>query len=64
MFDPKTVETVSGEVVNVSQITPNEGMGAGVQMTLNTGKENHLGPSWSQLVSGEPGREDRGKGQG
>jgi hypothetical protein len=49
MYDPKTVETVSGEVVSVSQITPNKGMGAGVHMTLNTGKETisvHLGPSW------------------
>jgi len=49
MYDPKTVETVSGEVVSVSQITPNKGMGAGVHMTLNAGKETisvHLGPSW------------------
>jgi hypothetical protein len=46
MYDP---ETVTGEVVSVSQITPNKGMGAGVHMTLNTGKETisvHLGPSW------------------
>jgi hypothetical protein len=49
MYDPKTVETVSGEVVSVSSMTPNKGMGAGVHMTLNTGKETisvHLGPSW------------------
>ena len=49
MYDPKTVETVSGEVVSVSQITPNKGMGAGVHMTVKTDKETisvHLGPSW------------------
>jgi hypothetical protein len=49
MYDPKTVETVTGEVVSVSQITPNKGMGAGVHMILKTGKETisvHLGPGW------------------
>ena len=60
MYDPKAVETLSGEVVSVSQITPNKGMGAGVHMTLNTGKESisvHLGPSWyleNQDVKIEP----------
>jgi hypothetical protein len=60
MYDPKTVETVSGEVVNVSQITPNKGMGAGVHMTVKTDKETvsvHLGPSWyleNQDVKIEP----------
>jgi hypothetical protein len=49
MYDPKTVETVTGEVVSVSQITPNKGMGAGVHMILKTGNETisvHLGPGW------------------
>jgi hypothetical protein len=49
MYDPKTVETVTGEVVSVSQITPNKGMGAGVHMILKTSKETisvHLGPGW------------------
>jgi hypothetical protein len=60
MYDPKTIETVSGEVVSLSQITPNKGMAAGVRMTLNTGKETvsvHLGPSWyleNQDVKIEP----------
>jgi hypothetical protein len=60
MYDPKTVETVTGEVVSVSQITPNKGMGAGIYMILNTGKETisvHLGPSWyleNQDVKIEP----------
>ena len=64
MYDPKTVETVSGEVISVSQITPNKGMGAGVHMTLNTGKETisvHLGPSW-YLENQE--RQNRGQRQG
>ena len=60
MYDPKTVETVSGEIVSVSQITPNKGMGAGVHMTVKTDKETisvHLGPSWyleNQDVKIEP----------
>jgi hypothetical protein len=60
MFDPKTVETVTGEVVSVSSIVPSKGMGTGVHMILNTGKETisvHLGPSWyleNQDVKIEP----------
>jgi len=60
MYDPKTVETVTGEVVSVSSIVPNKGMGAGIHMTLDTGKEKisvHLGPSWyleNQDVKIEP----------
>ena len=60
MYDPKTVETITGEVVSVSPITPSKGMGAGVHMTVNTGKETvsvHLGPSWyleNQDVKIEP----------
>jgi hypothetical protein len=60
MYDPKTIETITGAVVNVSSITPNKGMGAGVYMTVNTGKETlsvHLGPSWyleNQDVKIEP----------
>ena len=60
---PKTVETVSGEVISVSQITPNKGMGAGVHMTLEH-ETTHLGPSWSQLVPGESERQNRGQRQG
>jgi hypothetical protein len=60
MYDPKTIETITGEVVSVSSITPNKGMGAGVYMSVNTGKETlsvHLGPSWyveNQDVKIEP----------
>lgn len=49
MYDPKTVETVSGEVVSVDKITPAKGMSYGVHLTLKTGKETipvHLGPGW------------------
>ena len=48
MYDPKTVETVSGEVVSVDKIT-DRGMGYGVSLTLKTGKETilvYLGPGW------------------
>ena len=49
MYDPKTVETVKGEVVAVNQMTPMKGMGGGVHVSLKTEKETlsvHLGPSW------------------
>ena len=61
MYDPKTVETISGEVVNVSPVVPNKGMANGVLMTVTTGKETisvHLGPNWfieNQDVKLEPG---------
>ncbi len=48
MYDPKTVETVSGEVVSVDKIT-DRGMGYGLSLTLKTGKETilvYLGPGW------------------
>ena len=48
MYDPKTVETVSGEVVSVNR-TPFGRRGAmGVHLTLKTDKETipvHLGPA-------------------
>jgi hypothetical protein len=48
MYDPKTVETVSGEVVSVDKITA-RGMDSGVSLTLKTAKETilvYLGPGW------------------
>jgi hypothetical protein len=48
MYDPKTVETISGEVVSVDKIT-DQGLGYGVSLTLKTGKETilvYLGPGW------------------
>jgi hypothetical protein len=49
LYDPKTVETVSGEVVKVERITPMHGMSGGMYLTVKTDKEEvpvHLGPLW------------------
>ena len=49
MYDPKTVETVSGEIIVVDRITPVKGMSGGVHMNVKTDKETisvHLGPSF------------------
>lgn len=49
IFNPATVETVTGEVTAVERITPIKGMGVGVHLLLKTDKETlsvHLGPSW------------------
>ena len=49
MYDPKTVGTISGEVISVDMITPMKGMSQGVHLTLKTDKEIisvHLGPWW------------------
>ncbi len=46
MYDPKTVETVRGEVVSVAKIT-DRGKGYGVSLTLKTSRETlrvYLGP--------------------
>ena len=47
MYDPQTVETVSGKVISVDMITSMKGMSHGVRLTLKTDKETlsiHLGP--------------------
>ncbi len=60
MFDPKTVETISGEVVSVDKITPMKGMYYGVHLMVKTEKATisvHLGPGWyieNQDVKIEP----------
>ena len=49
MYDPKTVETISGEIVAVDRITPMKGMTGGVHMNVKTDKETisvQLGPSF------------------
>ncbi len=49
MYDPKTVETVSGEVVSIDKVRPMKGMHYGVHLTLRTANETisvHLGPEW------------------
>jgi hypothetical protein len=49
MYDPATVETVSGTVESVNKITPMSGMYSGIHLTVKTDKETldvHLGPEW------------------
>jgi len=49
MFNPATVEIVTGEVIAVEKVRPMKGMGTGIHLQLKTGKEYisvHLGPSW------------------
>lgn len=49
MYDPKTVENLSGEVISVDKIKPMKGMSYGVHMTVKTDKETisvHMGPAW------------------
>ena len=49
MYDPKTVETISGEITVVDRITPAKGMSGGVHMNVKTDKETisvHLGPGF------------------
>ena len=49
MYDPKALETITGEVTAVDRIVPVKGMSGGVHMSIKTDKETisvHLGPSW------------------
>jgi hypothetical protein len=49
MYNPQTVETITGEVVSVDRVTPIKGMSYGVHILVKTGKETiavHLGPGW------------------
>ena len=49
MYDPKTVETITGEVVHVDKLTPMKGMSYGVHLAVKTDSETvsiHLGPGW------------------
>ena len=53
MFDPKTLETFSGEVTTVDQITPGYGMSDRVWLGLQTDKHMILvilGPTWFHNV--------------
>ncbi len=60
MYDPKTVETISGEVTQVDRITPAKGMSGGLHMLVKTDKGTisvQLGPIWyleNQDVKIEP----------
>lgn len=49
LYNPATVETVSGKVLAVETMTPMKGMGSGMHLKLKTDHETvsvHLGPSW------------------
>ena len=49
LYDPKTVETIKGEVTNVESTAPMKGMSAGVHLTVKTDKGDaavQLGPAW------------------
>ena len=49
IYNPKTVETLSGEVISVDRIRPEKGMAYGVHLMVKTDKESvsvHLGPEW------------------
>lgn len=49
MYDPATVETLTGTVESVDKVTPMKGMHSGIHLVLKTDKETisiHLGPEW------------------
>jgi len=49
MYDVRTVESLSGEVVSVDRMVPMKGMSYGLHVTVRTAKETisvHLGPGW------------------
>ena len=49
MYDPATVETLSGTVESADRVMPMKGMYSGVHIMLKTDKETisvHLGPEW------------------
>jgi CBS domain containing-hemolysin-like protein len=49
MYNPATVETITGEVVSIDKITPMKGMNYGIHLKVKTDKETvsvHLGPGW------------------
>ncbi len=60
LYDPKTVETITGQVVKVDRVTPVRGMSGGLHLVVKTDKEEvsvHLGPLWyleNQDVKIEP----------
>lgn len=68
MYNPKTVETITGEVVSLDKMTPIKGMSQGLHMILKTDKGTisvHLGPSWyieNQDIKIDPGDKVEVKG--
>jgi hypothetical protein len=62
MYNPATVETVTGTIESIDRIAPRKGMSHGVHVTLKTEKGTvsvHLGPEWyverldTKLVKGD-----------
>ncbi|MUG93570.1 DNA-binding protein [Scytonema sp. UIC 10036] len=68
MYNPQTVETLSGEVVSINATIPMQRMAHGVHLTLKTSEETisvHLGPSWyinNQDIQIQPGDKIEVKG--
>ena len=50
MYNPKTVETVSGEVISVDKITPIKGMSYGVHMTVKARQGNNISSYGAGMV--------------
>ncbi len=49
MYNPATVETITGTVESVDKVTPMKGMYSGIHIALKTDKGSmdvHLGPEW------------------
>lgn len=49
MYDPQTIETISGKIVSIDRTIPMPKMSQGVHLMVQTGKETiavHLGPEW------------------
>ncbi|KAB2879461.1 DNA-binding protein [bacterium] len=49
LYDTKTVETLSGTIMEIDTITPLKGMSNGIHLMIKTDKEQisvHLGPAW------------------
>jgi hypothetical protein len=49
MFNPASVETITGTVESVGKMIPIRGMHSGIHLTVKTEKESvdvHLGPEW------------------
>lgn len=50
MYNPNTVETITGEVVGIDTITPMRGMSGGVHLRVKPPQKQevsvHLGPAW------------------
>ena len=60
LYNPQTVETMSGVVASIERFTPSKGMSHGVHALLKTDKESivvHLGPAW--FIDNQIRRSDR-----